>query len=98
MQADAMDTFELAPEGNVFLVTGELIGFSSQKTFAMGYVVADDANQAAMEQLAIQPNLRISGVVSLAELRRQAKFLEDARMGLAPALFCGRFKKSESLA
>jgi hypothetical protein len=60
----------------------------------MGYVVADDANQAAREQLAVQPNFRISGVVSLAELKRQAKILEEARHGAAPAIFCGRYKKS----
>lgn len=83
---------DLPPEANVFLVTGELVDFSNKQTLAMGYVIADSAEQAVSEQLGVQSNLRVGGVVSLAELKRQVRILEEAREGAAPVLVCGSFK------
>lgn len=80
---------------NIFLVTGELVSFSSQTALALGYVVADDAQQAAREQARVQPNLRVSGVVSLRDLKEQVSRLEQAREGSGevPVLLCGAFQK-----
>ena len=79
-------------EDCVYLITGELIGFSSQQQLAVGYVIADNASQAVEEQLRVQPNLRVSGVVSLAELKKQVALLESARLGVIPVLRCGSHK------
>ena len=81
-----------APESNVFLVTGELASFSSQTQLALGYVIADDANQAVAEQVRVQPNMKVSGVVSLADLKKQVALLEKARSGMIPALICGTMR------
>lgn len=85
---------EVAKEDCVYLVTGELASFSSQKQLAVGYVIADSPSQAAEEQVRAQPNLRVSGVVSLAELKRQVELLESARAGGLPVLRCGSHKIS----
>lgn len=84
---------EPAAESNVFLVTGELANFSNQINLAVGYVIADDAKQAASEQVRVQPNLKVTGVVSLAELKAQVSLLEKARAGDIPALICGSWRQ-----
>jgi formate dehydrogenase assembly factor FdhD len=79
---------------SVYLVTGELVSFAANKQLAMGYVIAENAVQAVEEQIKIQPNLRVSGVVSLAELKKQVEILEAARDGKHPTLRCGKHKQS----
>lgn len=90
----SQNSTEEAGEDCVYLVTGELVGFSSQRVLAVGYVIADSPSEAAQEQVKAQPNMRVSGVVSLAELRDQVRRLESARSGRAPVLRCGRHKIS----
>ena len=76
---------------NVFLITGEFKSFSSQKMYAMAYVIAENAQQAIEEQLKIQPNLLVSGVVNLADLKIQIEKLEAAKSESIAVLKCGKF-------
>lgn len=80
----------LAPDCNVFLVTGELPSPQpGQSVIALGYVVADHAQQAVNEQVKAQPTLKVTGVVSLMDLKRHVDMLEAARAGRIPVLVCG---------
>jgi hypothetical protein len=74
---------------HVFLVTGELATFSSEKKIALGYVIAESSMQAIQEQVKIQPNLKVSGVVSLRDLKLQVENLEKAKGAQIPVLKCG---------
>lgn len=76
---------------HVFLVTGELASFSTQKQLALGYVIAENAMQAVQEQVRIQPNLRVSGVVSLHDLKQQVENLEKAKGEKIAVLKCGMY-------
>lgn len=76
---------------HVFLVTGELASFSSQNQLALGYVIAENAMQAVQEQVRIQPNLRVNGVVSLRDLKQQVENLEKAKGDQIAALKCGMY-------
>lgn len=82
--------FESAPDSDVYLVTGILPEAKDRpESMAAGYVFATDADAAAKAQLSATPDLRLTGVVSLAELKEQARLMERARLGELPALATG---------
>lgn len=82
--------FESAPDSDVYLVTGILPAKGDRpESMAAGYVFASDADAAAKAQLSASPDLRLTGVVSLAELKEQARLMERARLGEIPALATG---------
>lgn len=87
-----MAAFESAPDAHVFLITGELpaeAGAPAQ--LAVGYVIAESAEQAAAAQMKASPQLRLGGAVSLAQLKEQVAQLEAARAGGKPALLVGPY-------
>ena len=78
-----------AQDANVYLATGELASFSSQSVYAVGYEIADSPTQAMKEQLKIKPNLKISRVASLTDLKKNVAMLVGAKSGKVPALRFG---------
>lgn len=82
--------FESAPDSDVYVVTGILpASAQAPESMAAGYVFATDARMAAEAQLRACPQLRLTGVASLRELKEQVELLERARRGEAPALAAG---------
>lgn len=95
-QSNEALAFESAPDSDVYLVTGLLPAAApgAEEGMAAGYVFAQSAQMAARAQLIACPQLRLTGVVSLQELKEQARLLESARRGEAPALAAGRYAQN----
>lgn len=86
--------FEKAPDSDVYLLTGEMVSAQGEVSMAIGYAIAQSSQEAASAQLQSEPSLRLTGVVSLADLKEQVRLLEGARSGALPVLAVGHYAQS----